>query len=383
LADNAEVFSTRPGEARDPLNARRFRSALWDVGLLGITLDTAYGGQGLTNAHQGILEEEISRYALPPLGEVVTTGICAPTLVDFGTEAQKQRHLPAMLRGEELWTQLLSEPGAGSDLAAVQTTAVRDGDHYVVTGQKVWTSNASIADLALCIVRTRAEVPKRRGISMLIIDLRVDGVTVRPLRQMNGDAHFSEVFLDGVRVPTDCLVGTENDGWRALTAMLSHERYALGAGVKSRSGGKSWIRPMSESLLEVARRGGLTEEPRLRQELVKLITAERLIAYLGQKMRDERASGIPVGAKGSLTKLASAQLARQSASLGMTLAGASSQAWQAGESDGGAAAMILTTSPMFAIAGGTSEIQRNTIGERVLGLPREPEMDQDKAFGEK
>ncbi|MEO7371236.1 MAG: acyl-CoA dehydrogenase family protein, partial [Ilumatobacteraceae bacterium] len=219
LAGNAHRFSSKPGEARDPSNARRFRSELWDEGLLGVTLDPAYGGQGLSQAHQAVLEEEVRRYALPPLGEVVTTGICAPTLIDFGTEELKHRHLPAMLRGEELWTQLLSEPNAGSDLAGLQTKATRDGDQFVVTGQKVWTSNATIADLALCLVRTRSDVPKRKGLSMIVVDLRAEGVTVRPLRQMNGDAHFNEVFLEDVKVPTGWLVGVENDGWRVLTAM--------------------------------------------------------------------------------------------------------------------------------------------------------------------
>ncbi|MEO7372084.1 MAG: acyl-CoA dehydrogenase family protein, partial [Ilumatobacteraceae bacterium] len=167
---------------------------------------------------------------------------------------------------------------------------------------------------------------------------------------------------------------------RVLTAMLAHERYALGGGIKSGGSGKSWIRPMSEQLVAEARRSGQNREPQVRQELAKLITTERLIGYLGQKLRDERAAGITVGAKGSLTKLASAQMARQSAGLGMAIAGASSQAWEQRATDGGASAMTLLTSPMFAIAGGTSEIQRNTIGERVLGLPREPQVDHDVAF---
>jgi alkylation response protein AidB-like acyl-CoA dehydrogenase len=381
LSDNAELFSTASGQVRDPLNARRFRSALWDAGLLGIALDPAYGGEGLTDAHQAILDEEVARYALPPLGEVVTTGICAPILLDFGTEEQKRNHLREMFRGEKLWTQLLSEPGAGSDLGNVQTKAVHDGNQFVVTGQKVWTSNAMIADLALCIVRTRTDVPKRRGLSMLIVDLRSEGVTIRPLRQMNGDAHFSEVFLDSVRVPVASLVGTENDGWRILLGMLAYERYALGAGVKSSGSGKSWVRPASEQFLTQVRQRGINNDALVRQELVKVIIAEKLIAYLGQKMRDERSAGITVGAKGSLTKLASAQLARQSASLGMVLVGAFSQAWNPSDKNGGAAAMRLTTSPMFAIAGGTSEIQRNAIGEQVLGLPREPQAEASKEVG--
>ena len=374
LAVHASSFSTRPGERRDPMNAVHFRRALWDAGLLGITLDPAYGGQGLTLAHQNALEEEVSRYALPPLGEMVTTRICAPTLLDFGSEELKRRHLPAMLRGEQLWTQLLSEPSAGSDLASLRTRAVTDGDEFVVTGQKVWTSNASLADFALCLVRTSDDASGRTGLSMLIIDLRADGVTVRPLRQMNGDSHFSEVFLDAVRVPCALRVGGEGDGWKVLTAMLAHERYALGAEVKTRGGGKSWIRPMSETVIFDMRRLGISGEPALRQQVTRLVIAERVIALLGQRLRDERAAGVEVGAKGSLTKLASAQLARQSGSLVMSVAGASSQAWEPSDPDAGAAARTLLTSPMFSIAGGTSEIQRNTLGERVLGLPREPQI---------
>jgi alkylation response protein AidB-like acyl-CoA dehydrogenase len=381
LAVHASGFSTRPGEPRDPMNTVRFRRALWDAGFLGITLDPAYGGHGLTFAHQVALEEEVSRYALPPLGEMVTTRICAPALLEFGSEALKRRHLPAMLRGEELWTQLLSEPSAGSDLASLRTRARADGDEYVVTGQKVWTSNASLADLALCLVRTSDDASGRAGLSMFIIDFRADGVTVRPLRQMNGESHFSEVFLESVRVPQAWRVGGEGEGWTVLKAMLAHERYALGAEVKTRGGGKSWIRPMSEALISDMRRLGVNDEPLLRQQATRLVIAERVVALLGQRLRDERAAGVAVGAKGSLTKLASAHLARQSGSLGMILAGASSQAWEPSDPVAGTVARTLLTSPMFAIAGGTSEIQRNTIGERVLGLPREPQIGHSDSAG--
>ena len=194
---------------------RAFRAALWDAGFLGLTLDPAYGGRGLTDEHQRAFAEELGHYRLPPTGEAVTTGICAPTLLDFGTEEQKRRHIPRMIRGDEVWTQLLSEPGAGSDLAGLQTKAVRDGDEFVLTGQKVWTSGAMTSDFALCVARTDPDLPKHRGLSMFIVDLKAPGVTIRPLRQMTGDAHFNEVFLDEVRIPATALVGLENDGWRA------------------------------------------------------------------------------------------------------------------------------------------------------------------------
>ncbi len=378
LAENASRFA-----AYDPADAsgsRAFRIALWDAGLLGITLDPAYGGQGLTPEHQKAFGEEAARYQLPPIGEAVTTGICAPTLLDFGSEEQKRRHVPRMIRGEEAWTQLLSEPGAGSDLAGLQTRAVRDGDEYVLNGQKVWTSGAQQSDFALCVARTNPDLPKHQGLSMLIVDLKAAGVTIRPLRQMTGDAHFNEVFLDDVRVAVTDLVGRQDDGWRALTAMLTHERLALGAGTGAGGSGQGWTRPASTRFIEMARQNGASADPLIRQELAKLFVAERVLAYMGQKMRDEIAAGIAVGSKGSVAKLATALISRQSANLGMQIAGARSQAWTTTDPAGPVLATALCFSPMTAIAGGTSEIQRNTIGERVLGLPKEPQLDRDQPF---
>ena len=380
LAENVDRFSDF--DPADLTAGRDFRAALWDEGLLGITLDPAYGGQGLTDEHQKAFEEEASKYSLPPLGEPVTTGICAPTLLDFGTEEQKKKHIPPMLRGDEVWTQLLSEPGAGSDLAGLQTRAARDGDEYVLNGQKVWTSGAMDSDFALCVARTNPDVPKHQGLSMLVVDLKAPGVTIRPLRQMTGDSHFNEVFLDDVRVGTDQLVGAENDGWRALTAMLTHERLALGAGTGAGGGGSGWTRPASARFIETARQLGSNTDPVVRQELVKLYVAERILAFMGQKMRDEIAAGIQVGAKGSVAKLATAIISRQSAALGMAISGASSQAWDPADPSGGVLSTAMCFSPMTAIAGGTSEIQRNTIGERVLGLTKEPQVDRDVPFRE-
>ena len=380
LADNAERFAG--SAATDPRAIREFRSALWDAGLLGLTLDPAYGGQGLSKEHQKVFNEEVSGYALPPIGDVVTTGICAPTLLDFGTEEQKRHHVPRMVGGIELWTQLLSEPNAGSDLAGLQSKATRDGAEYVMTGQKVWTSGAAQSDFALCVARTDPDVPKHQGLSMFIVDLHAKGVTIRPLRQMTGDAHFNEVFLDEVRLGSGDLVGGENNGWRALTAMLTHERLALGAGTGASGSGQGWTAPASSRFIDLARTKSLDKDPTIRQELAQLYIAEHVLTYMGAKMRDEIAAGIPVGAKGSVAKLATAILSRQSASLGMKLAGPSSQAWMSDDSAGKVLAQGLCFSPMTAIAGGTSEIQRNTISERVLGLPRELQVDRDVPFRE-
>jgi alkylation response protein AidB-like acyl-CoA dehydrogenase len=231
------------------------------------------------------------------------------------------------------------------------------------------------------MARTDPDVPKHAGLSMFVVDLHAPGVTIRPLRQMTGDSHFNEVFLDSVRVPVTALVGAENDGWRALTAMLTHERLALGAGTGAGGGGQSWASAASAGFIRLARQRGLDTDPTVRQQIVKVLVAERVLAYMGQKMRDEIAAGIEVGSKGSVAKLATALLARQSSNLGMALGGPGAQAWVDGP---GADALALDSlsSPMRAIAGGTSEIQRNTIGERVLGLPKEPQVDRGVPFRE-
>jgi alkylation response protein AidB-like acyl-CoA dehydrogenase len=380
LVDNAARFTGH--DPTDTEAGRAFRTELWDAGLLGITLDPAYGGQGLTAEHQKAFTEEAANYPLLPMRETVTTGICAPTLLDFGSEDQKRRHVARMIRGEEVWTQLLSEPGAGSDLAGLQTRAVRDGDEYILNGQKVWTSGALSADLALCVARTNPAVPKHQGLSMFIVNLKAHGVTVRPLRQMTGDSHFNEVFLDDVRIAADDLVGSPDDGWHVLMAMLTHERLALGAGTGASGSGQGWTRPASARLIEMARHNGTSGDPTIRQELAQLYIAERILAYMGQKMRDEIAAGIAVGSKGSVAKLATALISRRSSNLGMLIAGTKSQAWDPADPSGPMLATALCFSPMTAIAGGTSEIQRNTIAERVLGLPKEPQMDRNMPFRE-
>jgi len=378
LAAHASEY---PPSADDP-RAVKLREALWDAGLLGVTLDEEYGGLGLTNAHQAAFNDEARRAGVVVPSDPVTVGICGPTLLDFGNRDQITRHVPAMIRGEEVWTQLLSEPGAGSDLAGLQTRAVRDGDEYVITGQKVWTSGAMHSHFALCVARTDPDVPKHAGLSMFIVPLQDHpGVTIRPLKQMNGDAHFNEVFLDDVHVPAENLVGEENQGWKALTAMLTHERLALGAGTGAGGGsGQSWAGSNADRFIALARAKGVADDPEVRQQLVEVYILERTLALMGQKMRDEIAAGINVGSKGSVAKLASAILSKRAASVAMAIVGPASQAWNPDDPAGAELALRVLSSPMTAIAGGTSEIQRNTIGERVLGLPREPSVDRDIPF---
>ena len=215
---------------------------------------------------------------------------------------------------------------------------------------------------------------------MFIVDLKFTGITVRPLRQMTGDARFNEVFLDDVRVPTDSLVGAENDGWRALTTMLTHERLAVGAGTGAGGSGQAWATLPFTQLVKLARDKGCHTDPVARQQLVRVYIAERVLAFIAQKMRDEIVAGIPPGSKGSVAKLATTLLSAQSANLGAVLSGAAAQAWGSTDPDGPVLAHAVCLAPMRGIAGGTSEIQRNTIGERVLGLPKDPQVDRDIPF---
>jgi alkylation response protein AidB-like acyl-CoA dehydrogenase len=307
---------------------------------------------------------------------MIGLGMCAPTILMFGTEEQKRALLPGLLRAETLWCQLFSEPGAGSDIASLQTRAMRDGDEWLVNGQKVWTSGAHYADYGLLVARTNRDVPKHRGISMFIVDMHSPGITSRPLRQIDGHAHFNEVFLDDVRVPVDALVGEVDDGWRVTLAMLANERVAIGAGGSS----QSLTSDGYGSVLRLARVRGRTDDPIVRQELVELYVLERILALLGMRIREALVSGRAPGPEGSVAKLAATALGKQAASLGMALAGPGSLAWSADDATGGDEATALLFAPMLGIAGGTTEIQKNIIGERVLGLPKDPAVDKDVPF---
>jgi alkylation response protein AidB-like acyl-CoA dehydrogenase len=363
LDDNAAAFAaTGP---HDLAAGRPFRRALWDAGLLGITLDAAYGGQGLTADHQKAWDDEAAAYPLPAMGEPVTTGICAPTLLDFGTEEQKRTHIAPMMRGDEVWTQLLSEPGAGSDLAGLQTRATRDGDEYVLSGQKVWTSGAHESDFALCVARTDPTLPKHRGLSMFIVDLRAPGVTIRPLRQMTGDAHFNEVFLDDVRVPVENRIGDENKGWTIAKSLLGHERITVGSPSSAEYG--------LQLLRSLAREQGVIDDPVFRERYgqVALDVAHIRDAYA--RFKTMIARGEEIGPDVSMLKILSSETFAEIADLIIETAGDSGgmapSLHDAGKRTVGVLTSLYRARPMLIYAG-ANEIQRNIIATAVLGLPR-------------
>ena len=358
-------LARRPAWTDD--DRRQTTAGLFNAGFLGVTWPPDYGGRGLSARYQTVVNEELAPYAWATRNTLVTVGICAPVLARFGTEEQRARHLPRMLRGDELWTQLLSEPGAGSDLASVSTTADRERDTFIVNGQKVWTSSAADADFGLALVRTRRSERYHAGLSMLSVDLSSPGIDIRPLRQMTGDATFNEVFIDDVVVPVTGLVGAEGEGWAVLTAMLKHERIALGAGTT----GRRMDSDAFPELLAAAREHGMLENSQVREALVEVYLQQRLLDQTGIRIREAVETGQEIGPVGSIAKVGTARAARCAAETAMLIAGSSGTGWRDEDGFGRRAAEMLLHFPMTSIAGGTTEIQKNIIAERILGLPRE------------
>jgi alkylation response protein AidB-like acyl-CoA dehydrogenase len=356
--------------------AKQFQRALADAGMAGLTYPREYGGAGLTKSHERIWREE---YALVPdmtFQLTISHGMCLPVLNDFGTHDQKLRFMPSNINGEHLWCQMFSEPGAGSDVASLQTRAVRDGDEWVINGQKVWTTLAHRCDYGILIARTDPDVPKHAGISMFIVDMHAPGVEIRPIHQIDGGTHFNEIFFTDVRIPDDWLLGGLNNGWNQATAMLMYERVAIGTGSSS-----GVTHPTADRLIEEARRRGALGDPVLRQELMRLYSEETTKSLVAMRTRAEMKAGKAPGPGGSLGKLHGSLIARMARSLTCRIVGPGSDAWVTGGRDEQWARSVLTS---FAsgIAGGTDEIQKNIIGDRVLGLPREPAVDRDVPFRE-
>ena len=370
---DASAQASYTDEDRKQTTARAY-----DAGMLHVTWPVEYGGRGLPPEYQTVFNEETAWCGWALTNSSVTVGICAATLLDTATEEQKRRHLPAMLRGDEVWTQLLSEPGAGSDLGGVTTRAALDGDHFVLNGQKVWTSGAAEADYAAALVRTDASLPKYKGLSMVIVDMTAGGVRIRPLRQMTGEAHFNEVFLDDVRVPQANLIGESNGGWGVLNQMLLHERIALSAGTT----GARLAPDTFDQLVALARKRGVDTDSAVRARLADIYIDEQLLDFMGRRMRAAAAAGLDMGPVGSIGKVGIARSARASAEAAMLVGGPDVMAWEPGDLDSAHWAHELLFFPMTGIAGGTTEIQKNTIAERLLGLPRDQPADRDLPFNQ-
>jgi alkylation response protein AidB-like acyl-CoA dehydrogenase len=337
-----------------------------DAGYGSITWPEAYGGAGLDRRYEQAFVRLESGYATPVGHEAVsiTMELVAPTILTYGTDEQKARYLRPMRRGDEMWCQLFSEPGAGSDLASLSTRAVRDGDSWVVNGQKVWTSGAQYADFGYIVCRTDPSVPKHQGLSAFIVSMDTPGVDVRPLRQMSGGSSFNEVFLSDVTLPDSCRLGEVGAGWSVALTTLGFERAA--ATKSGTSGGDLFDR-----LVLLAREMGRDGDPLVRQRLAGLYTDGRVRALTRRRVADSIKAGSTPGPEGSIGKLAWTEGLRDMATLAGDLLGprlgADSGAWGTF-----AWTEFVNGVPGFRVAGGSDEIQRNIIAERVLGLPRDP-----------
>jgi alkylation response protein AidB-like acyl-CoA dehydrogenase len=359
--------------------SRERQALLYDGGLVGVTWPVEAGGQGGTPMQQAIIDQELSRAGVPGLINLIGIGMCGPTVIYHGSEEQKERYLKRLLRADDIWCQLFSEPASGSDLAGLRTKAVKgaDGD-WRITGQKVWTTLAHLADYGIVLTRTDPDVAKHRGLTMFVVPMNAEGVTVRPLRQMNGGAEFNEVFFDSVVVPDAERLGDVGDGWRVALTTLMSERLTLG-------GGGTEVGMSIGSVAEhVARQiGELSPERQAlaRQEFGRSYVDSLGIRYTGYRQLSAISRGAFPGPEASAGKLAGTKVARDLADLSVRLLG--HDAAYAETADGSSnwqdAQAVL---PGMAIAGGTNEVLRNVLGERVLGLPPEPRADKGITFKE-
>jgi alkylation response protein AidB-like acyl-CoA dehydrogenase len=386
LARRAPGAQQRTAHEVTPDDLARDRSAqrtMHQAGYVGITLPAEYGGQGLSKGHQRVWNEESAGYAIPAPGGVaggVTLSVILPTLLAHASEEQKREWIPRMLRGDEIWVQLLSEPEAGSDLAGIHTRAVRDGENWVLTGSKIWSSGAMSADYGICLARTDWDVPKHRGLTWFKVPLHDDRVTVRPVREINGGAEFCEEFLDGVTVDDSMVVGDVNGGWPIAATMLAFERRNV-SGQPGGTGAASGPRRLAPDLAELAAARGMAGDQAVRQLIARAHINDYVQEQLAARVMAAMTAGTADPVAASLIKLGLGVITPLRAAAAMEIAGRRGIAWADGE-PGDAAAVNFLNGRIMSIAGGSNQIQRNIIGERILGLPREPSADSDKPFRE-
>ena len=347
---------------------RAWQRTMHAAGWVGVTWPAEYGGRGAGLIERVIWDEEYTAARAPVLPGQMGLSLVGPTIIHWGTDAQKQRHIPAILAADEVWCQGFSEPGAGSDLASLSTRAVDRGDHFVVNGQKVWTSGAQYAHWIILLVRTDPDAPKHKGISCLLVDMQTPGISVRPLVLMTGHHHFNEVFFSDVVVPKANLLGPVNQGWGVSTTTLMHERHSSGA-----------RNPIGQvtALMALARRlprgqGMAWDDPGIRQRLAQLAIDCETFKYTRLRNLTRQLRGEPPGPEGSILKLTGSELGVRISDAAGELLGVHALVNEATETVPDAPRWFnrLLAARQYTIAAGTSEIQRNIIGERVLGLPK-------------
>ena len=405
------------------LTLQEWLDRLADSGWASPTWPVDSFGKGLSNELANAAAEEFRAVKAPGPPPGLSRMLAAPTIIAHGTEEQKERYVRGILTGRESWCQLFSEPGAGSDLASLQTKAIRDGDEWIINGQKVWTSGAMGADLGMLIARTNPDAPKHRGITWFAFEMdQPSRVEVRPLRQMTGGASFAEVFFSDARVPHENIVGGLNDGWAATLTTLANERVGLGGGGaggfataapggrrqeearqvklgefieragagggrgrRGRGGGGGAAgaqRGGGDMMINLAKSLGRTDDPAIRQQLAQAYTLNQVSRYNQLRAKAAVAAGNRPGPEASLGKLTISRITKHNRDLGMAILGAGGMLAGEDAPASGMVQMQFLGSPAPQIYGGTDEIQHNIIGERVLGLPKEPQVDVDVPFKE-
>ncbi len=359
---------------------RELQRRLFDAGLAGICFPTAYGGQGLTPAHQLALNEELVGFESPMRFQSPTISPCAAVILDFGTEEQKLRHLPAILKGDELWMQFLSEPGGGSDVAGAQTSAVRDGDEWMLNGSKVWTTGAWWSDWGLCLARTNWDVPKHRGLSVFMVPIRQPGIEVHRIEMLNGTREFCQEFLTDVRVPDGDRIGEVDDGWTVGVRWMFHERMLSNSPYVTLPAGDAHSGVGASSVLRVARSTGHSDDPRIRD----LIGEARMLQLAAEALQSRLAEGMRSGAmsdqSAAIGRLFSGVVGTRTNTIALEIAGGDAGAWTDDDGPIANCGADFLMRQVSTIGGGTTEMARNVISERVLGMPRERTLDRDVPF---
>jgi acyl-CoA dehydrogenase len=369
IAPSAIVAEWSPEEEE-----ARFRAATdWqrlkaDEGWAGIAWPTQYGGRGAGLVEAVIFDEEEARFDLARDALAVGLGWCGPAILVHGSDEQRDRFLPPLLRGDEVWCQLFSEPDAGSDLAGLRTRAVRDGEEWVLSGQKVWTTFAHRSHWGLCVARTDPSVPKHRGLTAFVVDMRHPGVLCQPLVQMTGSSNFNQVFLDDVVVPDDRVVGGPGQGWAVVITTFMFERIGVIFDTEGLVGALKGL------IVET----GAGDHRQVREQFARVATGSRLLQFHKLRLLTSLAHGRTPGPEGSVVKLAATRFLSDAYQLGLDLLGP--VATLAGSSAAADWLAAFLGTPGLRIGGGTDEVQKNIIGERILGLPGEPRPDRDLPF---
>jgi len=350
---------------------RDWQRTLYDAGFVGLTWPKEYGGRGLTFMEELILHEEMALAKAPQILNILGVGMAGPTIIAYGTEEQKKRYPAKILSCEEIWCQGYSEPNAGSDLASLQTRAVKDGEYWVINGQKVWTSLAHVSERMMLLARTDPDAPRHKGITYFLLDMHLPGVTVKPLKQITGDPEFNEVFFDNVRVHESEILGGLNNGWQVGLTTLMYERLALGFGLQVR------LRIALDGLIELARRMEkegrvLTKDPVMRQKIAQLWIDTECLKYLGARAITKLLKGEIPGPEASTGKMIWVETHQKLQELAMEIEGPYSQLVRGSDwaVESGVWQYTFLRSRANSIEGGTTEVQKNIIGERILGLPK-------------